>query len=619
MNNGECISKNNNEPNESDIKNNWQNIAEKARFYNQLDQKASNLDYENKFNSETNIEPAKIVAVENKDNIYHIEGILNSENIAEINNFKNKTTLILNDTRGLSSEVLRQIDSDRVFFSVKGGLDYENIDKYNQDRYKERTMMSPKGLEKVVRYFERVEDEMDPSWSDTQKCMYAYNCLAVDMNYGENSDNILSKGTAARGLNGILYGELVCAGFAFTFQEMMNRSNIECHYQNQKDTHAYNVVKLDDKYYGIDVTWDNYNKIDNKCGFRNFGQDEHFYEIEGHKNYREELEWDDDKELITKRVYDDAEKRFNLSTFSIEELRSNYSIIANKISNRKNGSYHNFAEQPVEVREKYLPVTNIREKKLRDEANRDSADFLKVLRELQKDNALNLDTKILDILQPRINYLLDTKAGDYTSDNKSNFGELELRKLGAIQAAKRRGENYSQEEEQAVTSELNQQLEYAVGDYLSKIYKDISESIHNYEQPVGDMDNIRRMEETNHRTKMNLVLDSRDYLIHFGHDQSQVNHICNQIESKLDSIDRDFNISVRDKKKNSLDFLGSLFMNKTQIKNDIEEIEGIKLTDEDFNTKVHDANYLLNRIYTRLDLDEYGLTKDDFQELLNSI
>lgn len=222
-------------------------------------------------------------------------------------------------------------------------------------------------------------------------------------------------------------------------------------------------------------------------------------------------------------------------------------------------------------------------------------------------------------MQPRINYLLDTKDGDYTSDNKSNFGELELRKLGAIQAAKRRGENYSQEEEQAVTSELNQQLEYAVGDYLSKIYKDISESIHNYEQPVGDMDNIRRMEETNHRTKMNLVLDSRDYLIHFGHDQSQVNHICNQIESKLDSIDRDFNISVRDKKKNSLDFLGSLFMNKTQIKNDIEEIEGIKLTDEDFNTKVHDANYLLNRIYTRLDLDEYGLTKDDFQELLNSI
>lgn len=66
MNNGECISKNNNEPNESDIKNNWQNIAEKARFYNQLDQKASNLDYENKFNSETNIEPAKIVAVKIK-------------------------------------------------------------------------------------------------------------------------------------------------------------------------------------------------------------------------------------------------------------------------------------------------------------------------------------------------------------------------------------------------------------------------------------------------------------------------------------------------------------------------------------------------------------------------
>ena len=223
-----------------------------------------------------------------EENVYRVEGVLTAETIEEINAFKNKTTLILEDTCGLTSEVLGQIDSDRVFFSVKGGLDYEQTKKYDTEGYKERTMMSPKGLERAVRYFERVENEMQPEWSDMQKCMYAYNCLAVDMTYGEDTDRTMSRGAAARGLNGILYGELVCAGFAFTFQEMMNRSGIECHYQNQKDTHAYNVIQLNGKYYGVDVTWDNTHKEDGRCTFQNFGQDEHFYDRYGHQNYQEE-------------------------------------------------------------------------------------------------------------------------------------------------------------------------------------------------------------------------------------------------------------------------------------------------------------------------------------------
>lgn len=39
-------------------------------------------------------------------NIYKINGILNDEDIAKINAFKNKTLLILENTRGISSQIM---------------------------------------------------------------------------------------------------------------------------------------------------------------------------------------------------------------------------------------------------------------------------------------------------------------------------------------------------------------------------------------------------------------------------------------------------------------------------------------------------------------------------------
>ncbi|MBR3368646.1 hypothetical protein IKG45_02525 [Candidatus Saccharibacteria bacterium] len=593
-------------------KNPWQEMADEVLASNSNQQSGEQDD-----NSESIKKKAELVASEDEKNVYHVEGVLTAENIAEINSFKNKTTLILENTRGLTSDVLSQIDSDRVFFSVKGGLDYESIDKYNTDNYKERTMMSPKGLERAIRYFERVESKIDPNWTETQKCMYAYNCLAVDMEYGEESDKLLSKGTAARGLNGILYGELVCAGFAFTFQEMMNRAGIECHYQNQKDTHAYNVVKLDGQYYGVDVTWDNTHKENSECGFRNFGQDEHFYERYGHQNYREEDDWDGGDEWNTKRVYDDTEERFDLSTFTTEQLQANYSVIADKITRRKVGSYRGFAEQPPEVQERYLPVMDVRERELTSEANADSADFVNVLYELRREKNLKLDQDVLDMLQPRIGYILDVRDNSYSIGNESNFGEQELNRLGMIRANEVWGRAFDENERQAIIDSLNQQLESAIKTYISKTYENIAECINSYETPTNDMDETRRLEEGNRRTKMDLILNSKDMLIGMGYDSAQVDSICNQIESKLVHVNQSYENTPEEQKAKNIDFLSAVFSNKAQIRSDIERIEGTELTDDEFEEKVHDANYLLDKIYTGLDLGEYGLTKDEFQKVLD--
>jgi len=55
---------------------------------------------------------------------------------------------------------------------------------------------------------------------------------------------------------GLLLNNLaVCSGYASTFQLLMSFADINCEYVFT-DTHAWNLVQLDDEWYHIDVTWD---------------------------------------------------------------------------------------------------------------------------------------------------------------------------------------------------------------------------------------------------------------------------------------------------------------------------------------------------------------------------
>ena len=49
-------------------------------------------------------------------NKYKIIGVLTEEDINKINSFKNRTTLILENTFGLSSKLISKINSDRISF-----------------------------------------------------------------------------------------------------------------------------------------------------------------------------------------------------------------------------------------------------------------------------------------------------------------------------------------------------------------------------------------------------------------------------------------------------------------------------------------------------------------------
>lgn len=160
-------------------------------------------------------------------NKYKIVGTLTEGDINRINTFKNRTTLILDNTIGLSSELISKIRSNRVVFSIKGGLDYDTKEKYKQRKYIDRTFISSSGLKKIIRYFEYNESLIDPNWNEFEKAMFLYNALVVDMEYAYGYENIQSVGTTERSLNGILYGKLVCAGFAQVYKEMLDRIGIK--------------------------------------------------------------------------------------------------------------------------------------------------------------------------------------------------------------------------------------------------------------------------------------------------------------------------------------------------------------------------------------------------------
>ncbi|MBR1771535.1 MAG: hypothetical protein IJ747_05855 [Lachnospiraceae bacterium] len=70
----------------------------------------------------------------------------------------------------------------------------------------------------------------------------------------------------------LVSGDTVCAGYARAFQYLLQQLQIPCYYCTgySGEDHAWNIVKLDDGYYNVDVTWDDtdpstydyYNKSD---------------------------------------------------------------------------------------------------------------------------------------------------------------------------------------------------------------------------------------------------------------------------------------------------------------------------------------------------------------------
>lgn len=82
----------------------------------------------------------------------------------------------------------------------------------------------------------------------------------------------------------LIYGKAVCGGYAAAFNRLAKSLGFDCIYV-YSETHAWNKIKLDGKWYNIDVTWDDMDMYGDKdIYYTHFlKSDETFEQIEEHK------------------------------------------------------------------------------------------------------------------------------------------------------------------------------------------------------------------------------------------------------------------------------------------------------------------------------------------------
>ena len=93
--------------------------------------------------------------------------------------------------------------------------------------------------------------------TDYEKEKYVYKYLVNNITYDTNALYNQSSYSA------LVLGKSVCAGYSRAFQLIMQKLQIPTYYVLgfAKEDHAWNIVKLGDEYYNVDLTWDDTGKL----------------------------------------------------------------------------------------------------------------------------------------------------------------------------------------------------------------------------------------------------------------------------------------------------------------------------------------------------------------------
>ena len=93
-------------------------------------------------------------------------------------------------------------------------------------------------------------EQIHEGMEDWQIALALHDYLIVNAEYDENLLKL-------SGYNLLVDGSAVCSGYTAAYQDLMQRAGIECRYViSESMDHAWNQVKIDGKWYHVDLTWD---------------------------------------------------------------------------------------------------------------------------------------------------------------------------------------------------------------------------------------------------------------------------------------------------------------------------------------------------------------------------
>lgn len=203
------------------------------------------------------------------------------------NNGNDNILIEIPNTKGISSNLIRRLDN-KVSIRVVGGYTDEVVNNMRNvvwgntsfsayDTYYNSVIYTKNELVSIIEELEKIESRLDSKWTDFEKFASIYTYLKSDIFYDPDYELKNKKGIIGdkdmRSLRGLISKNAVCAGYAIILKEILDRQGIKCDYADGNG-HAWNIVNMDGKDYGIDLTWDNtqYRAKGNMNSSKFFGQ-----------------------------------------------------------------------------------------------------------------------------------------------------------------------------------------------------------------------------------------------------------------------------------------------------------------------------------------------------------
>lgn len=195
-------------------------------------------------------------------------------NINEINElcskYPNEDILVLvPSTKGITSDMIKQLNN-HVYIRIGGVYDdrrlgfqkeitfiSKKLSKRNAvDLYFSSVIYSKDETIQILNKIEEIESKMNNNWSDIQKLIYIDHALVTKITYDPEFE--FKTDEEVRSLRGLITGQTVCAGYSVILAELLDRQDINCYFVSGHG-HAWNIVEIENKFYGIDLTFENRN------------------------------------------------------------------------------------------------------------------------------------------------------------------------------------------------------------------------------------------------------------------------------------------------------------------------------------------------------------------------
>ena len=168
-------------------------------------------------------------------------------------------------TQGATSSFVQKLDP-RIKIRIAGAYNAERLEAYKnvkfttgadcKEAFIDSVIYTRNETIRILSEIEKIESGLMSNWSDMQKALYIYDILKTTIVYDAKYKQ---KGWSdVRSLRGLITKQTVCAGYSLIYKEILERNGIPCEFV-VGSAHAWNIIKLDDRYISADITHDHYN------------------------------------------------------------------------------------------------------------------------------------------------------------------------------------------------------------------------------------------------------------------------------------------------------------------------------------------------------------------------